>query len=495
MATTSSTPFALVGREREQHSLAAFATTPTPHATLGVVWGRRRVGKSALLQALVRERGGFYHHAIRGTAKEGLDALAEDIGTFRQFRPPVLNGWSDAMAALLELAKDQAVPVVLDEFPYILEHSPAVDSVIQALYAPESAARNESRARLLLCGSSISMMRKLLSGTAPLRGRSGLDLRISPFDFRMARTLHGIDDLLTAVHTYAVIGGVAAYAREMVDYSLPGTLVAFDDWVANRVLAPGRPLLGEMELLLSEDPETAKARKPNLYHATLSAVALGHHAWGAITKKMDMGGSSLQAIMDTLLASELIARIDDPVRNNRPLYQPLDPFLRFHYAVIRRNHKLSRATTDTRDAWRAMTPTFRSLVLGPCFEGMAREWVMYMASEATVGGQPTHIGSTTLPATPTDTEMEIDVVAATDVSGVDAPEDRVVNAIGEAKVGETLSIRHLRRLEIARVRLGSRAERAKLLLFGTAVDPALQQEAQGRADVEIVDLHRLYTGN
>ncbi|WP_439643990.1 AAA family ATPase [Gemmatimonas sp.] len=492
---TSTAPFTLIGREHEQRRLAEFASTPTPHATLGIVWGRRRVGKSALLQALVREQGGFYHHAIRGTAKEGLDALAADIGEHLQYRPPVLTGWPDALEALLDLAQDRAMPVVLDEFPYILEHSPAVDSVIQALYAPENAVRNRSRARLLLCGSSISMMRNLLSGTAPLRGRSGLDLRISPFDFRVARALHGIDDLLTAVHTYAVIGGVAAYAREMVDYALPRSLDEFNDWIVSRVLAPGRPLLGEMALLLSEDPETAKARKPNLYHATLASVALGHHAWNSITSRVGIGGSSLQGILDTLLASELIARIDDPVRNHRPLYQPLDPFLRFHYAVIRRNPKLARITTDTREAWHTLIPTFRSLVLGPCFEGMAREWIMYMASETTVGGQPTHIGSTTVPATNTEAEMQIDVIAATDVSGADTPEDREINAVGEAKVGETLTIRHLRRLETARARLGARAAHAKLFLFGSAMEATLRHEAHGRSDVEIVDLERLYTGD
>jgi hypothetical protein len=339
------------------------------------------------------------------------------------------------------------------------------------------------------------MMRNLLSGTAPLRGRSGLDLRISPFDFRVARALHGIDDLLTAVHTYAVIGGVAAYAREMVDYALPRSLDEFNDWIVSRVLAPGRPLLGEMALLLSEDPETAKARKPNLYHATLASVALGHHAWNSITSRVGIGGSSLQGILDTLLASELIARIDDPVRNYRPLYQPLDPFLRFHYAVIRRNPKLARITTDTREAWHTLIPTFRSLVLGPCFEGMAREWIMYMASETTVGGQPTHIGSTTVPATNTEAEMQIDVIAATDVSGADTPEDREINAVGEAKVGETLTIRHLRRLETARARLGARAAHAKLFLLGSAVEATLRHEAHGRSDVEIVDLERLYTGD
>lgn len=493
---SSTVPLALVGRDREQQLLADFAASPTPSATLGVVWGRRRVGKSALLQALVHERGGFYHHAIRGTPHEALEAFARDLGAHLNYpAPPAFTTWKEALTAVLTLATDRPMPVVLDEFPYILEHSPHTDSVIQALYAPQSAARLKSRARLILCGSSISMMRDLLSGTAPLRGRSGLDLRISPFDFRAARAFQGIEDLTTAVHTFAVIGGVAAYAREMVDHVLPHSLDEFDHWVADRVLAPGRPLLGEMELLLSEDPETAKNRKPNLYHATLAAVAQGHHTWSDITKYVNIGGSSLQAIMTTLLAAELIVRVEDPVRDNRALYHPLDPFLRFHYAIIRRHPKLARIGTNTHDAWHAINATFRSLVLGPCFEGMAREWVMHMASTTTVGGTPTHVGATTLAASgERDPELEIDVVAATDMTGNDAPEARHINALGEVKVGETLSLRHVRRLEAARARFGARAANAKLLLFGSVVDAALRHEAARRPDLEIVDLERLYTG-
>jgi uncharacterized protein len=484
---------AFLGRTRERALLDAFTAADAPNATLGVVWGRRRVGKSALLQSLVHDEDGFYHHATRGTSSEALGAFARDISAHLRLPAPLaLTTWTQAFEAMLALAADRSMPVVLDEFPYMLEHSPDLDSVVQRLYAPQSAARLGSRARLILCGSSISMMRDLLSGTAPLRGRSGLDLRVSPFDFRAARAFHFIDHLPTAVLTFAVVGGVAAYAREMVDNDLPRTVEDFDRWICERVIAPGRPLLGEMELLLSEDPATARNRKPNLYHATLAAVAQGCHTWSSITKYVGTSGSSLLAVMNTLLAAELVARVEDPVRTNRALYQPIDPFLRFHYAIIRRNPRLARMGTDTRAAWQELIPTFRSLVLGPSFEWMAREWVIAMADASTVGGTPTHVGVTTI-LSGTDGEQEIDVVAATDSGGA-TPEERTINALGEAKVGETLSMRHLRRLESARAHFGERAADAKLLLFGATFDDALLAEAERRRDLEIVDLERLYDG-
>jgi len=81
----------------------------------------------------------------------------------------------------------------------------------------------------------MSVMGRLLSGTAPLRGRASLDLRMRPFDFRTARELHGIEDLATAVEAYAVIGGVPAYAREMVGGDLPAGPGDLDRWICERV--------------------------------------------------------------------------------------------------------------------------------------------------------------------------------------------------------------------------------------------------------------------
>ena len=88
-------------------------------------------------------------------------------------------------------------------------------------------------------------------------------------------------------------------------------------------------------------------------------------------------------------------------------------------------------------------------------------------------------------------DHELDMVAAADGP---TPSRRIITAIGEAKAGEILSLRHLDRLERARTALGRRAADARLFLFGTAVDPALMTATSKRSDVEIVDLHRLYSG-
>ena len=90
-------------------------------------------------------------------------------------------------------------------------------------------------------------------------------------------------------------------------------------------------------------------------------------------------------------------------------------------------------------------------------------------------------------------ERQVDVLIAAD--DADAPSERTVTALGEAKAGETLSERHLRRLHDVRDALGERAAGARLLLFGRDFTRELDAIAKRRADVELIDLERLYTGS
>lgn len=483
-----------IGRRAEWGRLTEFIAPGADHASLGIVWGRRRVGKSFLLESLVRQTGGFYYAAVRGSSAEALREIGERIAEFQGVAAPLaLESWDSAIAALLSLGDEREIVVVLDEYPYLLEHSPDLDSIIQRAFGPGSGSPAGNATRMILCGSAMSVMKEILSGTAPLRGRAGMDLRISPFDFRVARELHGLDDLETAFRTYAVIGGVAAYAREMAGYDLPRGPGDFDRWVCQRVLSPSAPLFNEVTLLLSEDPATARARKPNLYHATLAGVAKGNTTHRDLTSYVKIPGNSLAPIVEALVAAQLVDRLPDPVRDNRPSYHPDDPLIRFHYAVIRKHQsRLARHGADTAAVWRAALPTFGSQVIGPTFEAMARYWTQHFADPASLGGDPAHVG-TTVVHLEDGNEREIDVLVAAD-DGATAS-DRTVLAMGEAKSGERLGTSHLRRLEETRGAMGARAENARLLIFGVAFSPELASLADRRRDVELIGLERLYGGS
>jgi hypothetical protein len=84
--------------------------------------------------------------------------------------------------------------VVLDEFPYLVKASPELPSAVQAAFGPRRPRRLDSRTRLVLCGSALSVMGRLLAGSAPLRGRAGLELVVPTLDFRLAPGRLGAGD-------------------------------------------------------------------------------------------------------------------------------------------------------------------------------------------------------------------------------------------------------------------------------------------------------------
>jgi hypothetical protein len=131
----------------------------------------------------------------------------------------------------------------------------------------------------LLCGSALNVMGKLLSGTAPLRGRAGLELVIPPLDYRLAAQFWGIADPRLAVKVNAIVGGTPAYRREFVRNDVPAGPDDFDAWVIRTVLNPETPLFREGRYLLAVEPDL---RDTALYHSVLAAVAEGNGTRGAI---------------------------------------------------------------------------------------------------------------------------------------------------------------------------------------------------------------------
>lgn len=484
----------MVGREHEWKRLWEFATDAEPRAALGVVWGNVRVGKSFLLESLSRQVGGIYYEAVRGSRADALRAAGERIGDFQKSVAPLaFQSWDEVINALLALGRDRDIFVVIDELPYLLEHSPELASVLSRAFAPTRTQYADSRTRLLVSGSAMNVMANLLSDDGPLVGRLALDLRLAPLDFREARALHDISDLATAVRTYAVIGGVPSYARQMSGRDLPHDAEDFDRWICRRVLSPEAPLFNESPYLFGNDPTISQARKLNVYHAALAGIASGNRTWKALTDELQIEGAALKPVLNTLIAAGFVERIDDPIRDNRAIYEPVDQLLRFHYALLRRwIGRLSRHGADPRDAWRQMQPIFESTILPACFAGMARYWATHFASYESLGGVAEFVGTTSV-ALDDQRARYVPVVVAEGSMG--NPQARTVVAVGAVAFGREITDVDLQQLMETRAQLGLRAATAKLLLFGTDFDELVREVEAGREDVELVDLERLYEGD
>lgn len=433
-------PARIFDRDREWEGLVSFATAPDPGALLGVVSGRRRQGKSFLLQAMTEAVGGLYFAATEATEAESLRLFADAL--LRHTREPVdapFRDWNDAIACLSGQLGKAPVPVVLDEFPFLSKASPALPSIIQRELGPGGSAQG-SRARLLLCGSAMSVMGGLLAGRAPLRGRAGLELVIRPFGYRDAARFWDITDPSLAILVHAVVGGTPAYRREFIRGDVPAGSGDFDAWVARTVLNPQMPLFREARYLLAEEPDI---RGPAIYHSVLAAIASGNRTNGGIAGYTGRRSDELSHPLNVLEDSGLIVREPDLIRRGRASYRITEPLIGFYEAIMRPRWpelELGRAEA----AWQASRPAFLSRVVGPHFEALCRQFAI---GTDIFGELPAEVGAGVVNDPGNRDQIEVDVIV---LAAPEPGQPRRVLSLGEAKWGTVLGPRHLGRLARAR---------------------------------------------
>jgi AAA+ ATPase superfamily predicted ATPase len=478
-------------RSREWSALTDFVTDPAAGATLGVVSGRRRQGKTFLLRALCQAVGGFYFVADEATDAESLrrfgGVLADHL---RAPAPLVFNDWHAAIDALLALGADHRIPVVIDEFPYLAKANPRLPSIIQNALAPLRTERDTSRTSLLLCGSALSFMGRLLSGNAPLRGRAGFELVVPTLDFQLAAEFWGIDDPTTAIKVNAIVGGTPAYRREFARDDTPASPDDFDAWVLRTVLTPTSPLFREARYLLADEPDL---RDTGLYHSVLAAIAAGNSNRGGIASYLGRKSGDLAHPLTVLEDCGLIVREPDAFRDNRTQFRIAEPLVTFYHAVMRPVWADLEHTRDAARLWQRGQSRFVGNVLGPRFEQICRHWTRHLAPADLFGDYPARVGSGTVNDPGNRGTHEVDVVAF----GLDDDGRTPLLALGEVKWGETMGVGHLDRLRRIRALLVAQsrhgAERAKLACFsGAGFTDELVALAATQPDVVLIGLDQLY---
>ena len=470
----------------------AFARQTGPGTRLALVRGRRRQGKSFLLRRLATAAGGLYYQALEQERSQALDAFGAATGAYLGVPGGRLAfaGWDDAVGAVAQVRRaDRPALVVIDEFPYLLAHSPELPSVLQRHI--DGSRDSGPPVRLVICGSALSVMASLLEGSHALRGRASHDVPVGTFDYRTAAAFWGIKNARTAFHVHAVLGGTPGY-RDLVTVKPPTRMADFARWLEQGVLNPASALFREDDYLLTEErPLTDRA----LYHAVVGTIAAGKTTQAAIAAALGRDARAVQHPLRALQEAGFVVADDDMLRQRRPIYRLADPIVRFHHAVTR--HDLARFE-DRRfgEAWEDARQRFATHVLGPHFEQLAREFAFKFASPTTVGGEIARVGPAVINDARGKVQHELDVVATRRKRNGTFE----VTAIGEAKhtasartPGDLKRLEHIRTLLVER---GAAAARTKLLLFSQAgFDRNLVAEATQRADVELIDLERIYTGD
>ncbi len=363
-------PSEMFDRAEEWAALSRFVEDDQAGATLGTVSGRRRQGKTFLLDAITRQANGFFFSAAEATETESLHRLGDTLADYLELPARLdLADWHQAVDALLRLGERRPLPVVLDEFPYLAKSSPALPSIIQGAYRSLRDERGRSRTRLLLCGSAMSFMGSLLAGNAPLRGRAALELVVQTLDHRRAAEFWGLTDPRLAVLVNAVVGGTPAYRSEFLRGDSPASLDDFGSWVTRSVLNAQSPLFREARYVLAEEPDI---RDAGLLHSVLAAVAEGNGHRGGISNYLGRKAADIAHPLNVLEDAGLLLREADLFRDNRTTYRIAEPLVTFYHAVMRPAWSLLDRPGNAARVWQTSQRRFVSNVVGPHFEQICR---------------------------------------------------------------------------------------------------------------------------
>ncbi len=354
-----------IGRHSELEALREELTSS--RASLCVVYGRRRVGKSTLIRQAAQGSSYVLYQATRVTASLNLEAFKLEIvralGT-----DELLTGVTDWLAVLHYLAREaehrQGLIVLLDEFPYLADADPALPSIIQKFW--DSGAARAGNLKLLLCGSVIAQMQELLAERNPLYGRKTLALDLTPLSLREAVQFVPRYSPADKLLTYGIFGGIPFYLQ-LLDPQAP-----LRDNVVRLLLTPTGSLVDEPVVLLQSE-----LREIPRYASILAAIADGCTKHGEIIGRVKEIGDSKAlgpylAKLERMRLIRVVRSMDTTPRERDRRYFIADPLIAFWHRFVQPN--LSSITQGFgSEVWRHSIANHLDTFMGWMFEEIGRE--------------------------------------------------------------------------------------------------------------------------
>lgn len=383
-------------------------------AEIVVLYGRRRVGKSALLFEWSEDKPCIFFFARRADKATLLAEFSRAIQTFAAGAPPsetfTYPSWGAAFAVIADLAAQRRLVVVLDEFPYLVEADPELPSLIQREW---DLRLQQSQIFMILSGSMQSVIKQqVLDPGAPLYRRHTWPFELKPLTIG---DLPGFFPKYTAeqlVETYAVLGGMPYY------------LIAFDPQLSlltnikRHILAPQGSLFAEVRLQLHE--ELHGDIEDSL--AILRAIASGGHRRADIARLSGLTVRTADHRLSILVELGILEYRRAVERTRNPdrwgSYHLRDPFFRFWHQWVLPNEDylaIGRRQNEVGDQIRLAMPQ----IVAPVWEEVARRHMLVASADGAIPFRFEEIGSWW------SGDAQIDIVA------VNRAERRVL--FGEAK--------------------------------------------------------------
>ncbi|MGN0548601.1 MAG: ATP-binding protein [Acutalibacteraceae bacterium] len=386
-----------VGREKELNILNNQFKSNKFEFT--VIYGRRRVGKTAIINEFIKDKKAIYFTGVESNAKQNLQNLSQSILSFEEGMP-IESEFSSFQAALdfvFKKSLDQRLILVIDEYPYVAKSSKSLASTLQLLI---DRYKEHSKLFLILCGSSMSYMEDhVLAYKAPLYGRRTAQIKVQPFEFWEAcKYFDNFSDVDKAV-AYGVVGGTPQYLLQINDK------MSLKDNIKSIYLNSASFLFEEPTNLLKQE-----VREPAIYNAIITAVANGASKLSEIASKVGEETSVCSAYIKNLISLEIIKK-ESPYgeKNSRKtVYSIEDNMFRFWYRFVADNTSIISRGADEL-AYKKIEPYLPDY-MGAVFEEISKQylWSILLKGECPVNF--TDIGRWWGTNPKTRTQEEIDIV-------------------------------------------------------------------------------------
>lgn len=355
-----------VGRERELEAMERLYEREG--FQMLVIYGRRRIGKTALIEEFCKGRRTLAFMAQTRSDYENLAEFSRLIWEFFGLPSTAgsFPGWIDAFSYIAEYVGDERIVLVIDEFPYAVEANPSLPSKLQIAIDHAFLGTNIF---LILCGSNQGFMEnEVLGYKSPLYGRRTGQLQLKAFDcFDTARMLDGIP-MEEVVKYYACVGGTPYYLAQ-IDQD-----ASFEENIANLYFDKTGFLYEEPVMLLRQE-----LREPAMYSSLLSAIANGANKPTEIANRVGANRGTVGKYLNTLIGLHLIRRVvpfgENPETTRRAVYTLDDACYAFWYRFVMRYAADIEADNGRSLARRAAESDGLTSYIARRFETISLEWL------------------------------------------------------------------------------------------------------------------------